>query len=45
MFVDEEDRLVFALHPVPTSDDVLAILDRTVRRLAQESEGEPCREC
>ena len=28
-------RLAFALHPVPTSADVLAILDRIVRRLAR----------
>ena len=35
VFVDDEDRLAFALHPVPTSTDVVAILDRIVRRLAR----------
>lgn len=34
VFVDVEDRLAFAHHPVPTSADVLAILDRIVRLLA-----------
>jgi hypothetical protein len=33
VFVDAEDRLVFALHPVPTSAYLLAILDRIVRRV------------
>jgi hypothetical protein len=33
VFVDDEDRLAFALHPVPTSTDVVAILDRIARRL------------
>jgi hypothetical protein len=35
VFVDDDDRLAFALHPVPTSADVLAILDRVVRRIAR----------
>src|ERR1043165_9944638 len=30
VFVDAEERLVFAPHPVPISADVLAILDRIV---------------
>ena len=37
VFVDDEDRLAFALHPVPTSADVMAILDRIARRLADEA--------
>jgi hypothetical protein len=35
VFLDAEDRLVFALHPVPTSGDVLASLYRIVRRVAR----------
>jgi hypothetical protein len=35
VLVDDDDRLAFALHPVPTSADVLAILDRIVRRIAR----------
>jgi hypothetical protein len=35
VFVDDADRLAFALHPVPTSADVVAILDRIVRRSAR----------
>jgi hypothetical protein len=35
VFVDDEDRLAFVLHPVPTSEDVMAILDRIVRRIAR----------
>jgi hypothetical protein len=35
VFVDADDRLAFALHPVPSSGDVLAILDRIVRRVAR----------
>jgi hypothetical protein len=35
VFVDADDRLAFALHPVPTSADVLAILDRIVCRIAR----------
>jgi hypothetical protein len=35
VFVDDDDRLAFAPHPVPTSADVLAILDRIVRRIAR----------
>ncbi|HEX7838503.1 MAG TPA: hypothetical protein VF469_13605 [Kofleriaceae bacterium] len=31
---DDKDWLAFALHPVPTSADALAILDRLVRRIA-----------
>ena len=31
VFVDDGDGLRFAMHPVPTSADVLAILDRIVR--------------
>lgn len=30
VFVDDDDRFAFAPHPVPTSADVLAILDRIV---------------
>jgi hypothetical protein len=36
VFVDDDDRLAFALQPAPTSADVLAILDRSARRLADE---------
>jgi hypothetical protein len=36
VFADDDDQLAFALHPVPTSADVLAILDRIARRLADE---------
>ena len=35
VFVTDENRLAFALHPVPTSTDVVAILDRIVRRIAR----------
>ena len=42
VFVDAEDRLVFALHPVPTSADVLAILDRIVRRVTRRLADEAC---
>ena len=35
VFVDDENRLAFALHPVPTSADVVAILERIVRRIAR----------
>jgi hypothetical protein len=37
VFVDNEDRLAFALHSVPTRTDVVAILDRLVRQLADEA--------
>jgi hypothetical protein len=37
VFVDDDDRLAFAPHPVPTSTDVLAILNRIARRLADEA--------
>jgi hypothetical protein len=37
VFVHADDRLAFAFHPVPTRADVLAILDRIVRRLADEA--------
>ncbi len=37
VFVDDDDRHAFALHPVSTSTDVLAILDRIVRRIADET--------
>ena len=40
VFVDDADRLVFALHPVPTSADVVAILDRIVRRIARRLAAE-----
>lgn len=40
MFVDDEDRLAFALHPVPTSADVVTILDRIVRRIARRLAAE-----
>jgi len=40
VFVDDEDRLVFALHPVPTSANVVAILDRMVRRIARRLAAE-----
>lgn len=42
VFVDDDDRLAFALHPVPTSADVLAILDRVVRRIARRLADEVC---
>jgi hypothetical protein len=42
VFVDAEDRLVFALHPVPTSADVRAILDRIVRRVTRRLADEAC---
>jgi hypothetical protein len=32
---ERTDWLMFALHPVPTSTDVVAILDRIVRRIAR----------
>ena len=35
VFVDDGERLRFALQPVPTNADVLAILDRIVRRVAR----------
>ena len=35
VFVDDGEGLAFAMHPVPTSADVLAILDRIVRRVAR----------
>ena len=35
VFVDDGDGLAFAMHPVPTSADMLAILDRIVRRVAR----------
>jgi hypothetical protein len=35
MFVDDADQLAFALHPEPTSTDVLAILDRIAGRIAR----------
>lgn len=35
VFIADEGRLAFALHPVPTSADVVAILDRIVRRSAR----------
>ena len=35
VFVDDGEGLRFAMHPVPTSADVLAILDRIVRRVAR----------
>jgi hypothetical protein len=35
VFVDDPEGLRFALHPVPTSADVLAILDRIVRRVVR----------
>jgi hypothetical protein len=35
VFVDDGDGLAFAMLPVPTSADVLAILDRIVRRVAR----------
>ncbi len=44
VFVDADGRLAFALHPVPTSADVLAILDRIVRRLADEARGDSVEE-
>ena len=42
VFVDDDDRLAFAPHPVPTSADVLAILDRIVRRIARRLADEAC---
>ena len=35
VFVNDENRLAFAIPPVPTSADVVAILDRIVRRIAR----------
>src|SRR5271170_302113 len=35
VFVDDGDGLRFEMHPVPTSADLLAILDRIVRRVAR----------
>jgi hypothetical protein len=35
VFVDDSDKLAFVMHPVPTSKDVLVILDRIVRRVAR----------
>jgi Putative transposase len=40
VFGDDGDGLVFVMHPVPTSADVLAILDRIVRRVAAEARGD-----
>jgi hypothetical protein len=42
VFVDDDDRLAFAPHPVPTSVDVLAILDRIVRLIARLLADEAC---
>ena len=42
MFVDDDDRLAFALHPVPTSADVVAILDRIVRQITHRLADEEC---
>jgi hypothetical protein len=48
VFVDDDDRLAFALHPVPTSADVVAILDqimrRIVRRIADEARDDSVEE-
>ena len=40
VFVDDKNWLAFALHPVPTSADVVAILDRITRRIARRLPGE-----
>ena len=40
VFVTDGDGLRFELHPVPTSADVLAILDRIVRRVARRLAAE-----
>jgi hypothetical protein len=40
VFVDDGEQLAFALHPVPTSGDVLAILDRIVRRVTRRLAAE-----
>jgi hypothetical protein len=40
VFVDDGEHLAFALHPVPTPCDVLAILDRIVRRIAHRLAAE-----
>ena len=37
VLADEANRLVFALHPVPTSADVVAIHDPIMHRLTDES--------
>jgi hypothetical protein len=40
VFVDDGDQLAFVMHPMPTTSDVLAILDRIVRRLARRLAAE-----
>jgi hypothetical protein len=40
VFVDDGEGLRFEMHPVPTSADVLAILDRIVRRVARRLAAE-----
>jgi hypothetical protein len=42
VFVDDGDGLRFEMHPVPTSAEVLAILDRIVRRVARRLADEAC---
>jgi hypothetical protein len=41
VFVEDGGPLAFAMLPVPTSEDVLAILDRIVRRVAKRLGREP----
>ena len=40
MFVLDGDDLRFVMHPVPTNADVVAILDRTMRRVARRLANE-----
>jgi hypothetical protein len=40
VFVDDGDQLRFVILPVPTNQDVLAILDRIVRRVARRLAAE-----
>jgi hypothetical protein len=40
VFIDDGDQLAFAMLTVPTSADVLAILDRIVRQVARRLAGE-----
>ncbi|MDB4953505.1 MAG: hypothetical protein JWO36_1074 [Myxococcales bacterium] len=42
VFVDDGDRLAFVMHPIPTTADVLAILDRMVRRVERRLAAEAC---
>lgn len=44
VFVDDDGRLRFEMLPAPTSNDVLAILDRIIRQVAKRLARETCGE-